>query len=114
MKIFIVICTLFILNSCNIINYKSDSKAVYCYDNRYRKFPDELKKYVGDMVFIPAQTINYNDKKLISLDAFYLSATEVTNAQYRKLYRLAKAGFFRSRRHLKLYLEEHKLVKNVK
>jgi len=27
----------------------------------------------------------------------------VTNEQYRKLYRLAKGGFFRSRRHLKLY-----------
>jgi len=27
----------------------------------------------------------------------------VNNTQYRKLYRLAKAGFFRSRRHLKLY-----------
>ncbi len=28
---------------------------------------------------------------------------KITNAHYRKLYRLAKAGFFRSRRHLKLY-----------
>ncbi len=28
---------------------------------------------------------------------------KITNAQFRKLYRLAKGGFFRSRRHLKLY-----------
>ena len=28
---------------------------------------------------------------------------KVTTKQFRKLYRLAKAGFFRSRRHLKLY-----------
>jgi large subunit ribosomal protein L19e len=27
----------------------------------------------------------------------------LTNTQFRKLYRLAKAGYFRSRRHLKLY-----------
>lgn len=30
----------------------------------------------------------------------------VDNTQYRKLYRLAKAGFFRSRRHLKLYTKK--------
>ena len=29
--------------------------------------------------------------------------SRVTNTQFRKLYRLAKAGFFRSKRHLKLY-----------
>lgn len=28
---------------------------------------------------------------------------KINNTQFRKLYRLAKAGFFRSRRHLKLY-----------
>ncbi len=31
-------------------------------------------------------------------------------AAYRELYRKAKAGIFRSKRHLKLYMEEHELV----
>lgn len=30
----------------------------------------------------------------------------VNNTQYRRLYRLAKAGFFRSKRHLKLYVNK--------
>ena len=39
---------------------------------------------------------------------------KITPATYRSLYRKAKGGFFRSRRHIKLYLEEHKLIKNAK
>lgn len=31
---------------------------------------------------------------------------------YRNLYQKVKSGIFRSRRHIKLYLEEHNLVKN--
>ncbi len=30
---------------------------------------------------------------------------------YRKLYRMAKGGFFRSKSHLMLYIEEHELIK---
>ena len=30
---------------------------------------------------------------------------------YRSLYRKSKGGFFRSRRHVKLYIEEHDLAK---
>ncbi|MDP3916958.1 MAG: 50S ribosomal protein L19e [Nanoarchaeota archaeon] len=33
---------------------------------------------------------------------------------YRTIYNKSKGGFFRSRRHVKLYLEEHKLIKNEK
>jgi large subunit ribosomal protein L19e len=33
----------------------------------------------------------------------------VTSSTYQKLYRKAKGGFFRSKRHLKLYAEEHNL-----
>ena len=35
-------------------------------------------------------------------------------SDYGNLYRKIKGGFFRSRRHIKLYLEEHKLIQNVK
>tara|TARA_Y100000310_G_scaffold138289_2_gene137231 strand:+ start:34219 stop:34716 length:498 start_codon:yes stop_codon:yes gene_type:complete len=35
----------------------------------------------------------------------------ISPATYRLLYKKAKGGFFRSRRHIKLYLEEHKLIK---
>ena len=39
----------------------------------------------------------------------------ITSATYRKLYRKAKGGFFRTKRHLKLYAEEHDLfVKKTK
>ena len=34
----------------------------------------------------------------------------VTQEVYRKLYKKAQGGFFRSRRHIKLYIEEHNLV----
>ncbi|MBI2548917.1 50S ribosomal protein L19e [Candidatus Woesearchaeota archaeon] len=34
----------------------------------------------------------------------------ITHEAYHDLYQKAKGGFFRSQRHLKLYLEEHKLV----
>ena len=33
---------------------------------------------------------------------------------YKNLYRKAKGGFFRSKRHIKLYITEHKLIKNGK
>ncbi|TKJ17446.1 50S ribosomal protein L19e [Candidatus Woesearchaeota archaeon B3_Woes] len=33
---------------------------------------------------------------------------------YRELYKKAQGGFFRSRRHIKLYIEEHGLAKNKK
>jgi len=35
----------------------------------------------------------------------------IKKADYRSLYAKAKGGFFRSRRHIKLYLDEHNLVK---
>ena len=35
---------------------------------------------------------------------------KITTAIFSELYRKAKGGFFRSKRHLKLYIEEHKLV----
>ena len=35
----------------------------------------------------------------------------ITTNQYRELYAKSKGGFFRSRRHIKLYIEEHGLVK---
>ena len=34
----------------------------------------------------------------------------LTNASYRDLYRKSKGGFFRSKRHLKLYIDEHHLI----
>ncbi len=40
------------------------------------------------------------DKKLINTDVYHM------------LYKKAKGGFFRSKRHIKLYLEEHKLANN--
>ncbi|MFH1506407.1 MAG: 50S ribosomal protein L19e [archaeon] len=35
----------------------------------------------------------------------------VTPQDYRKLYRKVKGGFFRSKRHIKLFIEEHDMVK---
>lgn len=35
----------------------------------------------------------------------------ITKSQYRMLYLKVKGGFFRSRRHIKLYLEEHGMIK---
>ena len=35
----------------------------------------------------------------------------VTGLIYRQLYRKSKGGFFRSKRHIKLYVEEHNLTK---
>ena len=35
----------------------------------------------------------------------------ISTADFRDLYNKAKGGFFRSRRHVKLYIEEHNLVK---
>ncbi len=35
----------------------------------------------------------------------------ITNETYRMLYRRTKGGYFRSKRHIKLYLTEHKLFK---
>ncbi len=36
---------------------------------------------------------------------------KLTNENYRMLYLKVKGGFFRSKRHLQMYLSEHKLVK---
>lgn len=36
---------------------------------------------------------------------------KITQETYKDLYRKAKGGFFRSKRHVKLYLTEHKLIK---
>ncbi|MBD3354648.1 50S ribosomal protein L19e [Candidatus Woesearchaeota archaeon] len=38
----------------------------------------------------------------------------ITKENYHTLYQKAKGGFFRSKRHIKLYLEEHKLAKKPK
>ena len=38
----------------------------------------------------------------------------ISRLDYRNMYNKVKGGFFRSKRHIKLYLDEHKLVKNVK
>lgn len=38
----------------------------------------------------------------------------VDRATYRKLYSKSKGGFFRSIRHIKIYIDEHKLVKQTK
>lgn len=38
----------------------------------------------------------------------------ITKPAYRDLYNKAKGGLFRSKRHVKLYLEEHKLIQNAK
>jgi len=35
----------------------------------------------------------------------------ITNKTFRDIYRKSKGGFFRSKRHIKLYLKENKLVK---
>ncbi len=37
------------------------------------------------------------------------TSSVITNETYRKLYLKAKGGFFRSTRHIKIYLDEHKL-----
>ncbi len=37
--------------------------------------------------------------------------SKLTPEVYKNLYRKAKGGFFRSKRHIKLYITEHKLVK---
>ena len=39
---------------------------------------------------------------------------QIDNKTYADLYKKAKGGFFRSKRHIKLYLEEHELIKNEK
>lgn len=36
----------------------------------------------------------------------------IDSSDYQKMYRKAKGGFFRSKRHIKLYLEEHEIIKN--
>jgi len=38
----------------------------------------------------------------------------VTKKDYHELYLKSKGGFFRSKRHIKLYLEEHRLIKREK
>lgn len=39
---------------------------------------------------------------------------KITNEVYKDLYAKAKGGFFRSKRHIKLYMNEHGLFKNGK
>jgi len=39
------------------------------------------------------------------------SSKEIDNQTYRKLYMLVKGGTFRSRSHMRIYLEQHGLVK---
>lgn len=34
----------------------------------------------------------------------------ISNESYRNLYRKIKGGFFRNKRHIKLYLDEHKMI----
>ncbi|MEE9525240.1 MAG: 50S ribosomal protein L19e [Candidatus Woesearchaeota archaeon] len=38
----------------------------------------------------------------------------ISKSNYHGLYRKSKGGFFRSKRHIKLYLEEHKLIQEKK
>jgi large subunit ribosomal protein L19e len=38
----------------------------------------------------------------------------ITNEDFWNLYRKAKGGFFRSRRHVKLFIEEHDMIKQTK
>jgi large subunit ribosomal protein L19e len=38
----------------------------------------------------------------------------ITPSTFRELYAMSKGGYFRSRRHIKLYMEEHKLIKPTK
>ena len=38
----------------------------------------------------------------------------ITTPTYRDLYRKAKGGFFRNKRHLKLFIDEHDLINNKK
>lgn len=38
-------------------------------------------------------------------------SNQLDNATYRKLYRLVKGGMFRSRSHLRIYMEQHDLLK---
>jgi large subunit ribosomal protein L19e len=37
--------------------------------------------------------------------------SKITQEQYKELYRKAKGGFFRSKRHIKLYITEHNMIK---
>ena len=38
----------------------------------------------------------------------------ISKSDYQRLYRKSKGGFFRSRRHIKMYIEEHNLAKKLK
>lgn len=38
--------------------------------------------------------------------------SSISRKTYRKLYRMAKGGFFRSVRHIQIYINEHKLIEN--
>ncbi|SRR3989344_1421320 len=38
--------------------------------------------------------------------------SSISRRDYRSLYRKAKGGFFRNKRHLEIYLQEHKLIEN--
>ena len=35
----------------------------------------------------------------------------ITKSDYHSLYQKSKGGFFRSKRHIKLYIDEHRLIK---
>ena len=38
----------------------------------------------------------------------------IDNVTYKRLYKLAKGGVFRSRKHMELYMKEHKMFKEMK
>lgn len=44
----------------------------------------------------------------------FRAASLITKQIYRDLYRKSKGGYFRSARHIRLYMEEHNLIQNVK
>ncbi|MFH2143334.1 MAG: SUMF1/EgtB/PvdO family nonheme iron enzyme [Bacteroidota bacterium] len=72
-------------------NNVPDKNKIYINSN---KIPKELIPYLGNMKFVPAQTFHFGQyhinsiipekEEKVSVNAFYISATEVTNASYRE------------------------------
>ena len=61
---------------------------------------------------LPKKTAWMNKIRAIRDLLRYLKEKEIIETKvYRLLYRKSKGGFFRSRRHIRLYIEEHKLGK---
>lgn len=50
-----------------------------------------------------------NQKELLRI---LRDKSTISRKTYRMLYRMAKGGFFRNRRHIEIYLAEHKLTQN--